>query len=146
MYIKKGVVNNGEKIFKDLMNDKGFTLVPHPYIRELKMTPDFYCVEDKTYYEIITTRQAYHSRKQKMWQAQRFNLNLKIVNPDGSPYIPRRRGPRDDTKRGEKNLIRKKMIQEYLNKGLSQLEISRMLGISKQLVRYWVNLILGKAK
>ena len=29
-------------------------------------------------------------------------------------------------------------IKGYMDKGLSQSEIGRMLGISKQLVRYWV--------
>ena len=33
---------------------------------------------------------------------------------------------------------KKQMINEYLGKGLSQSEIARMLGISRQLVRYWV--------
>jgi transposase-like protein len=36
---------------------------------------------------------------------------------------------------------KKQMIQEYLEKGLSQSETARMLGISRQLVRYWVNRI-----
>jgi transposase-like protein len=33
---------------------------------------------------------------------------------------------------------KKQMIKEYLDKKLSQSDIARMLGISRQLVRYWV--------
>jgi transposase-like protein len=31
-----------------------------------------------------------------------------------------------------------KTIKGYMDRGLSQSEIGRMLGISKQLVRYWI--------
>jgi transposase-like protein len=33
---------------------------------------------------------------------------------------------------------KKQIINDYLYKGLSQSEIARILGISRQLVRYWV--------
>ena len=38
-----------------------------------------------------------------------------------------------------------KIIKGYMKKGLSQSDIGRMLGISKQLVRYWV-LTIKEAK
>ncbi len=34
---------------------------------------------------------------------------------------------------------KKKIIREYLDKGLSQSEIARILKISRQLVKYWVD-------
>jgi transposase-like protein len=36
---------------------------------------------------------------------------------------------------------KKEIIKEYLDKGLTQSEIAKMLGISRQLVRYWVLII-----
>jgi transposase-like protein len=36
---------------------------------------------------------------------------------------------------------KKRIVKDYLNKGLSQQEIASILGISKQLVRYWVKKI-----
>lgn len=39
------------------------------------------------------------------------------------------------------SIDKKEMIREYLEHDLNQSEIARILGISRQLVRYWVNLI-----
>jgi len=39
---------------------------------------------------------------------------------------------------------KKQIIKEYLDKRLSQSEIARILGISRQLVRYWVSQIKDK--
>jgi transposase-like protein len=36
---------------------------------------------------------------------------------------------------------KKQIIRGYLDKKLSQADIGRMLGISRQLVQYWVNVI-----
>jgi len=33
---------------------------------------------------------------------------------------------------------KKEMIKEYLEKDLTQSQIARLLGISRQLVRYWI--------
>ena len=86
--------NKNEIIFKRVMEEKGLTLISQPYIKELKIRPDFYCIENKTYYEVISTRQAYHVRKEKMLRAKQFGIKLQLVNPDGTSYLPGRRGPK----------------------------------------------------
>ncbi len=78
--------NKGEKIFEEIMKAKGFNLIYQPYIKKFKIRPDFYCLEDKTYYEVISTRQAFHNRKSKIKKAIKDGLNLMLVNPDGSLY------------------------------------------------------------
>lgn len=79
--------NKGEKSFEEIMKSRGFTLIYQPYLKEFKIRPDFYCIEEHKYYEVISTRQAFHARKIKMEKALKSGLNLILVNPDGTPYL-----------------------------------------------------------
>lgn len=83
----KIILNESEKAFSEIMENQGKKLIYQPYIREFKIRPDFYCLDDDTYYEVITTRQSYHSRKEKLKKAIESGLKLKIIKPDGSPYL-----------------------------------------------------------
>jgi hypothetical protein len=75
--------------FRNMMDSNGKTLIDQPYLEKSRMRPDFYCVEDKTYYIVIENRQAYHSRKQRIQQAILDGTRIKVVSPDGEPYPPK---------------------------------------------------------
>ena len=80
------MINKGEIQFQILMEKKGYELISQPYLKQFRMRPDFYCLQNKTYYEVITTRQSYHFRKDKIKKAQESGFKIKVVNPDGTPY------------------------------------------------------------
>lgn len=62
------ITNPHEREFAGLLRVRGKNFIPHPLVRldGFKITPDFYCCKDGTYYEVIGTRQAFHARKQKL--------------------------------------------------------------------------------
>lgn len=92
-----------EYAFFRIMQDKGIHLIfLEPSSRHFKFngtcyTPDFKTKNDRTYYEVCGTRQAYHANKHKyaMFRATYPTLTLKIVRPDGeelqAPHPPPRR-------------------------------------------------------
>ena len=80
------MINQGEERFRIMMEAKGFTLISQPMIEKAHIRPDFFCREEEIYYEVFSTRQAYHLRKFKIERAQRMGLRIKVVDPDGNPY------------------------------------------------------------
>lgn len=84
--MNKLINNIGEKDFAEMMEKRGYTLIYQPSLPSFKMRPDFYCVEDETYYEIIATKQTYHARKDKIKNAQKMGIKLKVVYPDGTEF------------------------------------------------------------
>lgn len=80
------ILNKGEQAFAEKMQAEGKKIIFQPYLREIKLRPDFYCVDDDIYYEVISTRQAYHLRKEKIKKAIDKGIKIKVVKPDGSPY------------------------------------------------------------
>jgi hypothetical protein len=130
-------MNKKEEIFKKIMESKSMTLISQPYIKKLKMRPDFYCVEDETYYEVVGTRQAWWQAKEKNLKAKRLGLKLKFVNPNGTQYVPRRRGWTPKMGPEEKRYI----IQSWLSLGFNQSDIAKIMGMSRQAIHYWMNLM-----
>jgi len=85
-------INQGEKKFQEKLEAEGKRFILQPYIPELHMRPDFYCIDNETYYEVIGSRSGYCLRKDKIAEAIKKGIKLKIVNPDGTPYAPKPRG------------------------------------------------------
>ena len=93
------MMDKKEKQFYEIMQAKKLTLHFEPMSFEIKnykkrranskkashYIPDFYCEENKTYYEVIGTRQRYSQNKDKLKQFLK-HYTLKIVNPDSSDY------------------------------------------------------------
>ncbi len=91
-------LTKGEKDFQKMMESKGMKLIPQPYLRKFRIRPDFYCVNDDTYYEVISTRSAYLVRAKHIRLSQKRGIRIKVVNPDGTPYERlkiRKRQPRE---------------------------------------------------
>ena len=87
-------MNLSEKQFYNTMKAKGFTLYFEPIrfkTSNSHYTPDFYCDENKTYYEVVGTRQAFHLNKHKYKEIILRGIKFKIVNPDGSNYIKKKK-------------------------------------------------------
>ena len=78
--------------FQNRMNSNGLTLIDQPYLESCRMRPDFYCIEDETYYIVIENRQAYHSRKRRIEKAISSGTRIKVVTPDGDPYPAKKPG------------------------------------------------------
>ena len=78
--------------FQNRMNSNGLTLIDQPYLESCRMRPDFYCIEDETYYIVIENRQAYHSRKARIERAISSGTRIKVVTPDGDPYPAKKPG------------------------------------------------------
>jgi hypothetical protein len=85
-----------EIVFFDHMKRRGFSLQYEPYAFDLGIprpvakgnktyTPDFYCYEEDTYYEVINNYSYYKSRKWKydLFRKQYPNRKFKIIWPDG---------------------------------------------------------------
>jgi len=85
-YFVKNIRYKDEQRFYDSMIKKGKRLIIQPYLKQFKIRPDFYCIDEDTFYEVISTRQAYHSRKDRINAAIKKGLKIKIVNPDGTEY------------------------------------------------------------
>lgn len=77
----------GEKQFAELLIKANKYFVYQPYLKAFKIRPDFFCIEDNIYYEVINTRQSYYARKDKIDAAIKAGINIKLVRPDGKEYI-----------------------------------------------------------
>jgi len=85
-------MHESEKIFAKFLENQNKHYIYQPTRFKLKDTTyrvDFYCLEDKTYYEVIGTRQAYSANKQKIIELKKIypNIKFKIVYPSGMEYI-----------------------------------------------------------
>ena len=89
--------HNEWKFFNWFKSTTGMDLVPQPCQFKLpgglgSYTPDFFCEESSTYYEVVGTRSAYYSGRRK-YEAMgaKSGVQLCLVNPDGSMFkIPAR--------------------------------------------------------
>jgi len=84
-------MNDREKVFADFLTTNNKTYISQPPRFKLKKTTyrtDFYCPEDNTYYEVVGTRQAFHSIKPKLREFIKTypEINFKIVKPNGKLY------------------------------------------------------------
>lgn len=81
-------MNDNEKQFADFLTKNKLQFIFHPRIEVLSSinyTPDFFVLQNNTYYEVIGTRQAYHQNKIKINLAEVL-VNLKIVKPNGTLF------------------------------------------------------------
>lgn len=80
-----------ERKFAEFLTKNKKTYVYQPVAFKLKNTTyrtDFYCLEDNTYYEVVGSRQAFHSNKNKINEFIELypDLNFKVVIPNGKIY------------------------------------------------------------
>jgi len=87
----KKINNIGERTFAKVMKARGDKFIHQPHIKHIKLRPDFYCLNDDTYYEVIGTRQAYYAKKRKLLKAQKIGIKIKIVEPNGELFISNKR-------------------------------------------------------
>jgi hypothetical protein len=63
------IVSGKEKVFMDEIADNKKRYVYHPctfyFLGGSKYTPDFFCIEDREYIEVVGSRQAFHYNKEK---------------------------------------------------------------------------------
>ncbi len=100
--------------FACLMKKADIKFVHHPSyipINGQRYHADFYLPTTDEYIEIIGSRQAFHSRKEKIQKAMEF-LKIKVLNPDGSPYnhhnnliVPKHLKSMDQNEHGLKTCI-----------------------------------------
>lgn len=81
----------GEREFSEILIKEGKSFLYQPYLREFKIRPDFYCIDDDIYYEVIKTRQSYHARKDKINNAIAAGINIRVVKPNGREYVSGRK-------------------------------------------------------
>ena len=86
-------MNRSELIFATVLEKQNKLYFEQPKMFELPMPyksyrPDFYVVDDNTFYEVSGTRQAYSLGKDKYHSFRETypHLKFKVVNPDGSIY------------------------------------------------------------
>lgn len=75
-----------EKKFSRVMKAKGMKLIPQPYLEKLHTRPDFYCINNDTYYEVISHRDSYLTRAKLIRRTKRRGIKIDVVNPDGTLY------------------------------------------------------------
>jgi hypothetical protein len=86
-------MNKHEMTFASFLESKGYLyfiqpkkfILPKPYH---SYRPDFYVVDNNTFYEVSGTRQAYSYGREKyeLFKVEYPDLKLEIVNPDGTRY------------------------------------------------------------
>jgi hypothetical protein len=84
----KGITNVSEKMFSEYLKRLKLQYIYQPKIQALKgigYTPDFYVLQNDTFYEVVGSKQAFNINKPKLLAAQAL-INLKIVRPDGMLY------------------------------------------------------------
>jgi hypothetical protein len=108
---------------------------------EFKYTPDFYCRKTLSFYEVVGSRQAFHSDKFKIEAFQRAYPQIKfyIVDPDGKGHLHQGLSYRNGNSVPVAAIpelydLRKECIfrlREYaLNSGITAAQISREIGMS----------------
>lgn len=95
--MKGGRMNKTEQEFASMLESQNKLYFEQPKKFKLPMPhksyrPDFYVVEDGTFYEVAGTRQAYsyNREKYKVFQQVYPWLKFKVVNPDGTDYQHRK--------------------------------------------------------
>lgn len=86
-------MNTRELQFAEVFTKRGLTLVAQPCrfwlagIRQ-KYSPDFFCVEEDTYYEVSGSRQAHsQGRARIVLMAREYShIKFRVVKPNGEPY------------------------------------------------------------
>lgn len=104
-----------EKEFADIMISQGYTLIPQPRTFRYNGTsyrPDFYCMQDDTYYEVKTYLSI--SAAIRLLEFKKFYpyIKLKIVSPSGYPYYSRLSGKCLAMIEKKLNLLKSKDILE----------------------------------
>lgn len=83
------ITNENEKLFSVYLDTLEVQYIYQPKIFLLKSigyTPDFFVLQNNSFYEVVGTRQAFSQNKRKILLAQSL-VPLFIVHPDGSPYL-----------------------------------------------------------
>jgi len=85
-------MNDREEMFALYLESQGKAFAYEPICFKLKKsryTPDFYCPDDNTFYEVIGTRQALHMSRAKIirFLNEYPEIKFKLVRPDGKNYI-----------------------------------------------------------
>ena len=84
-----------EKEFARFMESQGKTLIPQPKTFRYNGTsyrPDFYCMQDDTYYEVKTHLSPTQAIRLLKFKKFHPNIKFKIVSPNGYPYYSRSSG------------------------------------------------------
>lgn len=82
------ITNKSEKAFAEYLDSLGVQYIYQPKVLVLEginYTPDFFVLQNSSFYEVIGTRQAFSQNKIKINLAQAL-VNLFIVNPNGTLY------------------------------------------------------------
>lgn len=120
-------------IFEPCKLDTGIPCKKHK--RNQTYTPDFWCPEDKCYYEVSATRQAksLSQRKIDLVKSNDPVVVIKIVNPCGTVYS-------QPLKKSDQFFLSAKEIKQIrINLSLTALEMSKLLGVNVSNIRYWEN-------
>lgn len=85
-------MNNREETFAVYLETQGKAFAYEPICFKLKKsryTPDFYCPDNDTFYEVIGTRQALHASKNRIikFLTEYSGIKFRLVRPDGKNYI-----------------------------------------------------------
>jgi len=84
-------MNKREEEFAEFLinQNKSFSFEPLRFqLKNTKYTPDFYCPEDDTFYEVVGSRQAIHANKIKILEFKKKypDLKFELVKPNGKKY------------------------------------------------------------
>jgi len=84
-----------EQQFANLLTKQKRKWIYHPKRFEIDDThyePDFYLPKENLYIEVVGTRQAFHSNKEKYKKLKELfpNINLRILTVEGKPYPPKK--------------------------------------------------------
>lgn len=80
--------NNGEAQFAEYLEKNKLQYIYQPKVsvlRQIGYTPDFFVLNNLSYYEVVGSRQGFNQLRNKIAQAEAL-VNLFIVKPDGKLY------------------------------------------------------------
>lgn len=88
-------MNANERMFYNRMTKQGHTLVFTPRRFDLGVTtytPDFYCPQLDTWFEVVASHRAYQLNRKKylVFRRRHPHLRFKLVCVDGSRYMEKR--------------------------------------------------------
>lgn len=128
-----------EKRFAEYLESKELSYVFQPrsfFFQGNYYRPDFYCNENKTYYEVIGCRQRFSANRKKLLAFKKYYSDIKfeIVHPGGEKYPVEENHilPSKNPERRKLKKIRRKLKLDYE-------QLARRIGISNGCLTGWLN-------
>jgi len=112
-------MNKREEIFARHLENQGKCWAFEPIrfeVNQTTYTPDFYCPDEDTFYEVVGTRQAISQRAKKIADFIEIypHIKFKLVHPNGEKYNYKSR------KNGERMIVRGFSVDRKLSESLDE--------------------------